>query len=218
MDAVTAARAFDPFFTTRGGDQAAGLGLAAVRRFAARAGGRAWLRSEPGSGTTVTMLLAAAPGSGAGAPGTAAGPPAIEPESAGSVLVVDDEPAIREVTHRVLSRAGYRVVTAAGQAEALSLLRDPGVPVDLLLTDLVMPGITGDALAAQARSARPGLPVLFMSGYERPGGLAGGGLAGGGLAGGGLAGGGPGAAAAVLAKPFSRAALLARVGELLAAG
>jgi signal transduction histidine kinase len=73
MDAVTAAQAFAPFFTTKGGDHAAGPGLAAVRRFAARAAGRAWLRSEPGSGTTVTVLLPAAAGSGSGATGTAAG-------------------------------------------------------------------------------------------------------------------------------------------------
>ena len=73
MDAVTAAQAFAPFFTTKGGDQAAGLGLAAVRRFATRAGGRAWLRSEPGSGTTVTVLLPAADGSGSGAAGPTAG-------------------------------------------------------------------------------------------------------------------------------------------------
>ena len=211
MDAVTAAQAFAPFFTTKGGDQAAGLGLAAVRRFATRAGGRVWLRSEPGSGTTVTVLLPAATGSGSAAAGTAAGagasaaarPAATEAGSAGSVLVVDDEPAIRDVAHRVLSRAGYRVVTAAGQPAALGLLRDPGVPVDLLLTDIVMPGKTGGAFAAQARSARPGMPILFMSGYEQPGDLADGSL---------------GPAAQVLGKPFSRAALLSRVGELLAAG
>ena len=211
MDAVTAAQAFAPFFTTKGGDHAAGLGLAAVRRFAARAGGRAWLRSEPGSGTTVTVLLPAAAGSGSGAAGTAAGAatgaaaglPPTEAESAGSVLVVDDEPAIRDVAHRVLSRAGYRVVTAADQPAALGLLRDPGVPVDLLLADIVMPGMTGGAFATQARSARPGMPILFMSGYEQPGDLADRSL---------------GPAAQVLGKPFSRAALLSRVGELLTAG
>jgi PAS domain S-box-containing protein len=206
MDAATAARAFEPFFTTKGGDQAAGLGLAAVRRFAARAGGRAWLRSEPGSGTTVTVLLpavaGAASGAASGAAGPAAGLPGTEAGSAGSVLVVDDEPAIREVAHRVLSQAGYRVVTAVSQAEALGLLRDPGAPVDLLLADVVMPGLSGGAFAADAKSARPGLPILFMSGYEQPGDLAGG---------------SPGAATQVLGKPFSRAALLARVSELLPA-
>ena len=81
-------------------------------------------------------------------------------------------------------------------------LRDPGVPVDLLLADIVMPGMTGGAFATQARSARPGMPILFMSGYEQPGDLADRSL---------------GPAAQVLGKPFSRAALLSRVGELLTA-
>ncbi len=204
MDAATAGRAFEPFFTTKDGDQAAGLGLAVVRKFAARAGGRAWLRSEPGGGTTVTVLLpaAAGPGPGTAWPGTAE-PTASAAERASTVLVVDDEAAIRDVAHRVLTQAGYSVVTAANPAEALGLLQDAGMPADLLLTDVVMPGMTGGAFAAAARAARPGLQVLFMSGYELPGGLPGS---------------SPGSPAAVLDKPFSRASLLAKVGELLTAG
>jgi len=91
-------------------------------------------------------------------------------------------------------------VTAAGQAEALSVLRDPGVDVDLLLTDVVMPGMTIDAFAAQARASRPGLRVMLMSGYDQPAALADG---------------GSGSGTQVLAKPFSRAALLARVSQEL---
>jgi len=203
MDAATAERAFEPFFTTKGGDQAAGLGLAVVRKFAARAGGRAWLRSAPGGGTTVTMLLPAAASSDSGTDGAAAEPPAAAAERASTVLVVDDEAAIRDVAHRVLTQAGYSVVTAPSPAEALGLLQNAGMPADLLLTDVVMPGMTGGAFAAAARAARPGLRVLFMSGYEQPVGLPDS---------------SPGSAAQVLDKPFSRAALLAKVSELLTAG
>jgi PAS domain S-box-containing protein len=198
MDEATAEHAFDPFFTTKSGDRAAGLGLPAVRRFATQAGGKAWLRSEPGHGTTVTVVLPAA----AGSAGPAAGRQGRPAELAGTVLVVDDEAAIRAVAHRVLARAGYHVVTAADGAEALSLLQRQDMAADLLLADVVMPGMTGPALAEQARAIRPDLPILFMSGYaEQDAARAG----------------WPGPAAQVISKPFSRAALLAAVTQLLAA-
>jgi PAS domain S-box-containing protein len=200
MDAMTAERAFEPFFTTQSGDQAAGLGLPAVRGLAAQTGGKAWLRSEPGKGTTVTVMLPAAAGSGAG--------PATErqrqtPEHTSTVLVVDDEAAIRDVTHRVLTSAGYRVVTAANGQEALGILGDPEMSADLVLTDVVMPGMTGEAFSDQVQAMRPGVPVLFMSGYERHDADAEG---------------WPDPATQVIGKPFSRAALLARVTQALAAG
>jgi PAS domain S-box-containing protein len=199
MDAMTAERAFEPFFTTKSGDQAAGLGLPAVRGFAARAGGKAWLRSEPGKGTTVTVMLPAAAGSGAG---SAAEHKGRVMEHAGTVLVVDDEAAIRDVTHRVLTSAGYRVVTAANGQEAVGILGDPEMPADLVLTDVVMPGMTSKAFADQVHAMRPGIPVLFMSGYERQGANAEG---------------WPDPGTQVIEKPFSRAALLARVTKVLAA-
>ena len=206
MDAITAERAFEPFFTTKSGDQAAGLGLSAVHRFAARAGGRAWLRSAPGHGTTVTLILPAAPGSGSGATGLAAAHPGAVQEHAGVVLVVDDEAAIRDVAHRVLTSAGYRVMTAAHGQEALDLLENPGTPVDVLLADVVMPGMSGEVFAAKVKVLRPGIRMMFMSGYERPGD------------------GGPGDGAdgwpesgtLVIDKPFTRAALLARITQVLA--
>jgi PAS domain S-box-containing protein len=204
MDAVTAERAFEPFFTTKSGDQAAGLGLSAVSRFAARVGGKAWLRSEPGRGTTVTLMLPAAPGSGSGsgATGLAGSFQEAAQANAGTVLVVDDEAAIRDVVHRVLTCAGYRVMTAANGQEALDLLESPGTTADVLLTDVVMPGMTGEAFAAQVRAMRPGIRVLFMSGYEQPGADADG---------------WPDPGTQVIAKPFSRAALMARVTQVLAA-
>ena len=195
MDAVIAGRAFEPFFTTKG-DQAAGLGLSAVHRLAARAGGKAWLRSEPGNGTAVTLLLPAAPGSSFGAAGPASARHIAGMQNAGAVLVVDDDAAIRDVVYRILTQAGHRVMTAADQTPAIGILGNPAVPVDLLLTDVVMPGMTGEAFAAQVEAVRPGTRVLFMSGYEQPPAVAG---------------------APVLAKPFSRAALLAKVSELLVA-
>jgi PAS domain S-box-containing protein len=197
MDAATAERAFEPFFTTKGGDRAAGLGLPTVHRFAAQAGGKAWLRSELARGTTVTVVLPAAAGSGSPAAVRAGRAPEL-----GQVLVVDDEAAIREMAHRVLTSAGYQVMTAANGSEALGLLRDGKVVADLVLADVVMPGMTGPAFAARARAMFPGLPVLFMSGYELQEATAED---------------WPGPEAQVLGKPFSRAALLARVTRLLAA-
>jgi PAS domain S-box-containing protein len=201
MDTVIAERAFEPFFTTKNGDQAAGLGLAAVRRFATQAGGRAWLRSEPGAGTTVTVILPAASDAGARATGARTAADGLQAH-AGTVLVVDDEPAIRDVVHRVLTSAGYRVVTAADPQKVLDLLADPAMVTDLILTDIVMPGMTSKAFGARLQALRPGIPVLYMSGYERPE-----------DAGGSW----PGAGTQIIGKPFSRAALLARVAQVLAA-
>jgi two-component system, cell cycle sensor histidine kinase and response regulator CckA len=202
MDPVVAERAFEPFFTTKRGDNGAGLGLATVQRFAAQAGGKAWLRSQPGAGTTVYVALPAVAGSGY--QGTSPEPlPGKTEATAGTVLVADDEPAVRDVIHRVLTSAGYRVVTVADGNEALSMLADPGTPADLVLVDVVMPGLTAKAFAAKAAALRPGTAVVFMSGYERPGGEAEG---------------WPDAAAPLLGKPFSRAALLATVTRALTAG
>jgi PAS domain S-box-containing protein len=201
MDPAIAERAFEPFFTTKDENSSSGLGLTAVHGFAAQAGGGAWLQSGPGRGTTVTVALPAAPGSGYDTAGAGARQAAAAPR-AGSVLVIDDNPQIREVVHRVLSSAGYRVSTAASGQEALALLNDPDVATDLVLTDVVMPGITGNAFAAQLQAMRPGMKLLFMSGYERPqdpGETW------------------PGKTLQVIGKPFSRAALLATVSQLLGA-
>jgi len=196
MDAGTVEHAFEPFFTTKTGDSAAGLGLPIVRRFATQVGGNAWIRSELGKGTTVTVVLPAAAGSDSPVIYHA---PAIE--FVGTVLVVDDESAIRDVIHRVLTTAGYRVVTAAHGDEAISLLGDPELTVDMILTDVVMPGMTGGAFADQAHAMFPGLPILFMSGYEQDSA--------------GAAGLDP--LAQIISKPFSRPTLLAKVTQMLGA-
>src|SRR6266700_2951083 len=123
-------------------------------------------------------------------------------EHSGAVLVLYAEPSIRDVAHRVFTCAGYRVTTAANVKEALHLLRDPGTPADLVLTDVVMPGITGKAFATQAQQIRPGIRVLYMSGYERQA----------------TTESWPPPETPVIGKPFSRAALLARVTQALASG
>jgi two-component system, cell cycle sensor histidine kinase and response regulator CckA len=147
----------------------------------------------------VTVALPAAPGAGydTASAGTARGISAAGP---GSVLVIDDNPQIREVVHRVLTSAGYGVTTAASGQDALDLLNDPDITADLVLTDVVMPGITGNAFAAQLRARRPGMKILFMSGYERPQDASET---------------WPGEGVQVIGKPFSRAALLATVSRLL---
>jgi CheY-like chemotaxis protein len=202
MDPAIAERAFEPFFTTKDQNQSAGLGLTAAHGLAAQAGGRAWLQSDTGRGTTVTIALPAAPGSGYDV-ASAGTTQATSAAWAGSVLVIDDNPQIREVVHRVLSSAGYHVTTAASGQDALALLDDPDIAADLVLTDVVMPGITGNAFAAELQARRPDMKILFMSGYERP------------------PGGSetwPGESLQVIGKPFSRAALLATVSHLLGTG
>ncbi len=198
MDPVIAERAFEPFFTTKSDDDAAGLGLSAVRRFAARSGGRAWLTSQAGHGTTVTLMVPTAPGSTTTKPLAGTG----QERSIGTIVVVDDEPAIRDVAHRVLTSAGYRVVTAANGPDALTLLADPAVAADILLADVVMPGITAQEFLSRAKELRPAIRVLFMSGYERPD----------------EAPGWPEGGIEVIAKPFTRPTLLVRIQQAMAAG
>src|SRR5207237_8050840 len=137
----------------------------AVGRMAAQAGGKAWLRSQPGAGTTGPVLLPAAPGSTTAAP---AGQRHVAQAAghAGAILVVDDEDGIRQVAHRVLTSAGYQVTTAGDGQQALALLAEPSTAADLLLTDVVMPGITGPEFAARAQDLPHGLREPCMTVYH----------------------------------------------------
>jgi PAS domain S-box-containing protein len=149
------AHAFEPFFTTKpaGG---IGLGLATVHGIVTQAGGRVALESAPGDGTTVTVWL---PAVRRGAvPATASGAPRGRGETA---LVVEDADAVRVLTGRILYSAGYQVIPAENGAMALERLD----AADVLVTDVVMPGMSGVELATAARERRPGLPVVFVSGY-----------------------------------------------------
>jgi PAS domain S-box-containing protein len=159
-------RAFDPFFTTKPVGEGTGLGLAGVYGIATRAGGQVELVSEPGQGTTITILLP-----GTDAPLTGEDTPAVvllaPPPGACTVLIVEDEPALRKITVRLLADAGYTVIAATDSTDALALAHATDQPIDLLLTDVVMPGLPGPQLAEQLLRSRPSLKVLFMSGFAR---------------------------------------------------
>ncbi|GAA0816338.1 response regulator [Spirilliplanes yamanashiensis] len=155
-------RAFEPFFTTRPRGQGTGLGLATAYGVITDAGGHIALDSEPGRGTTVRVYLPAA------ARDTTRTDPAATDAPRGegqSVLLVEDEDAVREVVLRILTRSGYRVRQVGAPLEALKIFSAGPEQFDVLLTDIVMPGMYGTELAASLREIRPSLPVLFMSGY-----------------------------------------------------
>jgi CheY-like chemotaxis protein len=163
MDAEVAARAFEPMFTTKGSGRGTGLGLATVYSIVSQAHGMIDMASEPGVGTSIEIHLPAA----SGAPAQAAKPTRAAPAGRGeSILITEDDAAVRRVAERILGSAGYAVRSAAGGPEALELLDDETQHFDLLLADLVMPGMRGDDLARRAVAMRPGLNVLFMSGYS----------------------------------------------------
>ncbi|HEX5740195.1 MAG TPA: response regulator [Pilimelia sp.] len=176
MSPEVAQHAFEPFFTTRPPGEGSGLGLATAYGAIREAGGQIDLRTAEGRGTSVTIHLPAAQ---AGPDEPAA--PAAAPEDdllAGDgerVLVVEDEDAVRELVSRTLARAGYHVRVAASPADALRLFDEAPDQLDAVVADVVMPGMSGTAMAATMLERRPALPVLFMSGYtmgEAPGGYA----------------------------------------------
>jgi two-component system cell cycle sensor histidine kinase/response regulator CckA len=156
-------RAFEPFFTTKPRGQGTGLGLSTVYGIVQQSGGMIQLQSETGRGTTFRIFFPEAPGDGADEVVARPGGGGAREET---LLVVEDEPAVRNVVERVLKRSGYRVLLAGTGEEALDLLAREKGAVALLVTDVVMPGMSGAELAGRARGLRPGLPVLFMSGYD----------------------------------------------------
>lgn len=166
MSSEVIARAFDPFFTTKPIGQGTGLGLSMVYGFISQTGGRVSISSEEGRGTRIDLLL---PCHHEAAQTPPAVPRSIEAPRASQgerVLVVEDEPDVRMLVVDVLKELGYRVEVACDSHEALPVLQ--GVdPVDLLVTDVGLPGLNGRQLAEIARQHRPGLKVLFMTGYAR---------------------------------------------------
>ncbi len=156
-------RVFEPFFTTKERGGGTGLGLAMVYGFVKQSNGHVTIRSEIGRGTTVRLLLPRVDHQEAAAESVTAVAPAIGGREL--VLVVEDEPLVREFVVSQFVSLGYRVLEAANGAAALALLRDRP-DIDLLFTDIVMPGeMNGGDLARSARDIHPGLPVLFTSGY-----------------------------------------------------
>ncbi len=157
------AHIFEPFFTTKPAGKGTGLGLSTVYGVVGQAGGGVSARSAPGKGTTFTIDL---PLAAAAAAAPAAPEPAASP-SRGSetILLVEDDDLLRRIDQRLLQERGYRVLPARDGKEALELLHDGGKDADLLLTDVVMPGISGGELAREALTLKPGLKVIFVSGY-----------------------------------------------------
>jgi CheY-like chemotaxis protein len=166
MDAETRAHAFEPFFTNKETEEGTGLGLATVYGIVKQSGGHIRLHSEVGRGTRFELLL---PRVDEPAEETsAAAEPSPAPRGTEAVLVVEDEGAVRSLVARSLRGLGYTVLEAADVPQAMERLADPAVSIGLLLTDVVLPGAGGKALVGRARSLRPKLKVLYMSGYATP--------------------------------------------------
>ncbi|HYD64350.1 ATP-binding protein [Azospirillum sp.] len=160
------ARAFEPFFTTKGVGQGTGLGLSMVYGFVRQSGGHVKIYSEPGQGTTVKLYLPRAMAGALPLTEVAAPTPAAAPAGGATVVVVEDEDLVRAFMVETLRRIGYTVHEAADGPAALALFaRLP--TVDLLLTDVGLPGMNGRQLAEAIQAERPGLKVLFVSGYTR---------------------------------------------------
>ena len=164
MDRDTLGHVFEPFFTTKGVGHGTGLGLSTVYGIVKQSDGYVWAYSEPGRGSTFKIYL---PLTGKkDAPGTAAPDPApVRPGRGESVLLVEDDDGVRRMTRRALEEGGYRVLEAANGLDALALLTSTSGRIGLVLTDVVMPGMSGRDLADRIVELRPGTPVLFTSGY-----------------------------------------------------
>jgi hypothetical protein len=196
MDAETLERVFEPFFTTK--EEGTGLGLATVYGIVTGAGGRLDLYSEPGIGTTVKVHLPVA----ASEPQDEGGEDEVRRNGAGEViLIVEDEPDVRAMAERILSRSGYSVLSRDRGEDALQVCVEWEQPIDLLLTDVIMPEMLGTELVEAVRAVRPEMKVVYMSGYSHevlaPKALLGNGHS------------------AFIEKPFSSADLLQAVGGLL---
>jgi signal transduction histidine kinase/CheY-like chemotaxis protein len=189
--------AFEPFFTTKKDGGGTGLGLATVYGILTQADGHIHIYSDPGGGTTFSIML---PATSQPATPKAAEMAYQRTPRGETVLVVEDEAALREVTRRILARNGYRVITAASGPEALDIARDHQGEIHLLVTDVVMPHMLGKEVAERMRLIKPETEVLYMSGYARPVLASQGRLE-------------PGMA--LVEKPFSAADLLAKAGQVL---
>ncbi|PYP12359.1 MAG: hybrid sensor histidine kinase/response regulator [Gemmatimonadetes bacterium] len=200
MDEPTKSRIFEPFFTTKPVGHGTGLGLSTVYGIVKQSGGNIWVYSEPGKGTTFKIYLPAV----ASRPediGKVAPAEAVR-RGGGTVLVVEDDEQLRRLTHRALAGQGYTVLEADRGSTALDIARRHKGQIDLLLTDVIMPDTNGRKLAETIRAARPGLRVLYMSGYP-DGAIASHGML------------EPGVA--YLAKPFTTEAITRKVREVLEA-
>jgi CheY-like chemotaxis protein len=195
MDAVTLRRAVEPFFTTKGLGRGTGLGLSMVHGLAAQSGGHLALSSTPGVGTRAELWLPVATEEEL-LPTETQATEVIRASRPATILVVDDEELVRVGTAEMLVDLGYSVIHAASGAEALGLLRQKEVELDLIVSDHLMPGISGADLLREAQRLRADLPVLLVTGYTNM-----------------IQ--GPGSELPRLPKPFRQADLATRVAELL---
>jgi PAS domain S-box-containing protein len=167
MEPAVLERIFEPFFTTRQRGEGTGLGLSIVHGIVSQHGGQVVAASTPGRGSTFRVDL---PRAREASPAHLPEPPPAQapapgPRATGTILLAEDEDGVRRVAVRVLERLGYRVLAARNAAACLALAAGEPGPIDLLLTDVVMPGLDGRQLHQQLGALRPGLRVLFMSGY-----------------------------------------------------
>lgn len=160
MDRETLARAFEPFFTTKPMGKGTGLGLSSAYGIARQSGGQLYAESKSGRGTTMRVFLPRAESMVVGRP-----VPTANAEPVSTVLLVEDEELVRRSLEETLAQHGFRVLHARDAAEALALSESYGGKIDLLVTDVVMPGMDGYELAQRMAHSRPGMPVLFISGY-----------------------------------------------------
>ena len=160
-------RAFQPFFSTKDPGKGTGLGLATVYGAVHEAAGRITLESEPGKGTTISVYLPSAPRSEP--PVTATAPATTNQSRNGEhILVVDDNDALRAISARILTRAGYQVTEASTRHDAIRLGSDTDLKIDMVLADIVMPGVTAHEMIDTIRALRPEVAVALMSGYADP--------------------------------------------------
>ena len=157
--------AFEPFFTTKKEGQGTGLGLSQVYGFVRQSGGHLKIYSERGHGSTVKIYLPRRERSDV--ENEAPTQPRANGGAGEAILVVEDDEGVRSYTGEILDELGYRVLVAPDARDALRFIEQPERHIDLLLTDMIMPGLNGRQLADAARAIRPGLPVLFMTGYSR---------------------------------------------------
>jgi two-component system cell cycle sensor histidine kinase/response regulator CckA len=159
-------RLFEPFFTTKKQGEGTGLGLATVYGIVKQSGGLIWAYSEPGAGATFTICLPRIDAGTITQPEPDREPEPVSLQGRETILVVEDEDQVRKMSVHVLRSHGYRVLEAANPGEALLLSENYAGPIHLLLTDIIMPGMTGPDLATQFAPLRPAMKVVYMSGYS----------------------------------------------------
>jgi CheY-like chemotaxis protein len=196
-------RIFEPFFTTKHAGRGTGLGLATCQGIVAQFGGAITVESEAGKGSTFRVYLpmtTRGPESGHPSAVDAPGGPAMDPTTTATVLLAEDEPMVRDILSTMLRRSGYTVLEAPDGEQALAVAERHGAPIDVLVSDALMPKLGGHELARRLMDRNPDLKVIFVSGYNdeslmnyepmRP-------------------------SISMLPKPFAPSALIARVAEML---